>query len=118
MRVLFISASNINISTKDTVELVNEMNKWSLRNEVHYISCNKLFCSELIGELNEKIKINFPTNSYGLFVEKLDTPNYVDHSVEYVKQNNIDSVLCQGSEVVEQFAREHGRLFATKVIVL
>lgn len=118
MKVLFISTSNINVSTKETVQLVSEMNKWALRNEVHYISHNKLFCSEVFAELSEEVKANFPTNSLGLFTEKIDISALVDHAAEYVQNNNIDYIMCQGSEVVEQFARVHGRLFSAKVIVI
>lgn len=116
MKVLYISASNINVPGGDTIQLVSEMNMWNLENEVHYISANKLYRSVIIEELSEDVKINFPTNSRNIFTDKMKVSAYVDHAVEYIREHNIDLVICRGSELVQYFHKTHKEIFSKKAL--
>lgn len=116
MKVLFISTSNINVPGGDTIQLVSEMNMWNLENEVHYISANKLFRSVIIEELNENVHINFPTNSREVFCDQMKIPAYVDNAVEYAKENQIDLIVCRGSELVKYFHKNHKEVFSKKAL--
>lgn len=116
MKILYVSASDINIVGGDTIQLASELNMWDMENDVEYISRIKLFSSKIVENISPDVKLVFPTVKNGVFTPALTIENLINRIKEYDKINNYDLIIMRGSEYLKNFVKLEPELFSKKCI--